>query len=216
MDPMECARNLAAINALQFQMMPAAHVNTFWPQQTPLLSPGGPFLAGFAPWIPPLPSPFLMGITCDGIPVKKTKKTKRAGNACKQQKNVEKNKKSGDSYQKKSSYDTMQTGDGLSMLPDLSSLENSSSIQSTDTCVMDSGGDGAPPFLEDFDLFTSDFDAFLNELTSDRFADKSTATFCHRNVQIPQRKRTKKGGIRKRLSPQRIRSFYRFINTRGN
>ena len=50
MDPMECARNLAAINALQFQMMPAANVNTFWPQQTPFLAPNATgFMSGLLP-----------------------------------------------------------------------------------------------------------------------------------------------------------------------
>lgn len=97
-DPFECARKVAAINAMQYQMMPQA-INCFWPQQqcsvnnpwigtnTPpmltgkLLSLQSPHLInrsvywiGIAPWVPPLPSPFLMGITCDGIPVKKRSK----------------------------------------------------------------------------------------------------------------------------------------------
>ena len=96
------------------------------------------------------------------------------------------------------------------MFSDLTTLENSSSVQSTDT-VLNSVCDDPSPFLEDFDLFTSDFEAFLNELTSEQYTDSSTVTFCHRNVQIPQRKRTKRGGIKKRLSPQRIRSFFRVI-----
>lgn len=88
-DPFECARKVAAIHALQFQMLPQSAINAYWQQPCTSWTEQGSSssrnnpnpiqscFTGITPWLPPFPGPFPMGITCDGIPMRK--KAKRSG-----------------------------------------------------------------------------------------------------------------------------------------
>eukprot|EP00210_Caulerpa_lentillifera_P003701 g3534.t1 len=232
-DPLECARKVAAINALQLQMMPQT-INCFWPQSN--YSFGTPpwieqnlnatthpppmqtrsdqscFTGGIAPWLPPVPSPFLMGITCDGIPVRKNMRNSVLSAA-------------GGEISDPVSNPPEKVDDGLGLISELSlgTLENSCSILSSDTCEnLDSSIDADLFSLESFDLFSSDFDMFLNQLTnssSESFLDqdiyqlkkRQVSSFLEPHVQIPRKRRSSRRTKQKSLSRKRLKSFCSFV-----
>lgn len=77
MDPLECARKVAAINAMQFQLMPQCF-NCFWPPSYSFTNPWTGqnllhpnYMTSMASWLPPMPCLYPLGGTCEGIPVNK-------------------------------------------------------------------------------------------------------------------------------------------------
>jgi len=112
----------------------------------------------------------------------------------------------------------------MSLISELSfatTLDNSCSILSSDTFETLDLSTEAEPFTLDasFDLFSSDFDTFINRLTncSDDFFEsnreilKLQVPFLESHVRVPRKRRTPRRNKKKSLSKKRIRAFRRLV-----
>lgn len=113
----------------------------------------------------------------------------------------------------------------MSLISELSfatTLDNSCSMLSSDTLETLDPSIEAEPFTLDAnfdDLFSSDFDTFINQLTncSDDFFEsnreilKLQVPFLESHVRVPRKRRTPRRNKKKSLSKKRIRAFRRLV-----